>query len=120
MKLSRQFHTRVLDQRRHIQFIDEIYHVDEKNQRQGKCEKHDWFEVENYLEGAKIERQTPKVWSIDDPNPGRPAFVYVSERGTYKDNKENGLWARFWRDGSILSLTSYEGTMFCALPMKRL
>ena len=108
MKLSQQSTTKVLNPVRAIQFIDEVYHVDEKGKRQGKCEKHDWFEVENETEGSKIGKQNPNVWSIGDPNRGRPAFAYVSERGTYKDDEKDGLWIQLGRDGSIIGITSYQ------------
>lgn len=108
MKLQQQSTTKVLNPLRRIQFVDEIYHTDEKGQRQGRCERHNWFEAENNIEGDKIEKQNSNVWNLGDPNRGRPAFAFVSERGTYKDDKEDGLWIQLAKDGSIIGIDSYQ------------
>ena len=108
MKLQQQSTTKVLDPIRRIQFIDEIYHTDEKGRRQGRCERFRWFEAEDHLDGDRIKKKYPHLWSLGDPNRGRPAFVFVSERGTYKDDKEDGLWILLAKDGSIVSIDSYK------------
>jgi hypothetical protein len=108
MAFKKNLKTKVLDVARGIKFTEEEFFTDENGQKQGKYEKHDWFDTPSSQKGNEIKKKYSKlVWEIDDPVPGHPAFAYVSERGFYKNGKKDGLCVSFYL-GEVTGLQIYK------------
>lgn len=108
MVLKKNLKTKVLDAFRGIKFIEEEFFTDENGQKQGKYEKRRWFDTQSFQKGDEIEKKySTLVLGIDDPVYGHPAFVYVSERGFYKNGKKDGLCVHFCL-GEVTGLQIYK------------